>query len=685
MTSRSSGSLLLGSRAATAESPGIDPTLRLHLVGLVLCNVVFVHVTDVLSLRWLLPLYALTLATPAMVALQQRVVFRLAWNAAVLAIFTLLVHHASRAGVRFLLEDGLILAAFCQVHLLHNLGPRQRPDLLFFNSFLIALVTSFFCQATIYAAAFATYSVLLVAALVRASATSHGERPAGLLADAALKAAMALVVTTVLFLVLPRDFHREGLVADHLARVAAREVGFSEEVRLGRSEHTVATDRVAMKLKLTAGVPGDVPEHWRGATLVDYGHGRWRVNQPGEVTTLAETPWEQRRPGTWTKTGGTALARVEVDLADRHLGHVFAPLSTTMVALSRPADALVVPRADGTLLALPGASAPDGPLRYDIAVGGAAPKPSDEPPPPTRPDLRALVELPPGALPAAGRRLAESIAAQHPGAPQHELVEAIRRVLAAEFDYLPPGARGAAGDLGEFLSGQAGGHCEYFATALALMLRSRGVPCRLATGWLVHGWDYETGTCIVHAGDAHAWVEVLDPAGFWYAADATPPATVAVSSGDSLWTWTLQRLRATWEKVTGFDGTARDAALQWLAAAPGRATAWLAHHPFTTMALGAALVMAWLLRRRRRRPRVPEVVLAWQRAVARCGLQPQRQETPRELLARAAAAGVAGECAQELAAATRRHEQERYGGPSDPGGAAESQTGNRVAGTPYAG
>ena len=56
----------------------------------------------------------------------------------------LLVHHATTTGLLHMLEDGLMLAILCQVHLLNNIGQRQRPDLTFFNSFLIVFVTSFF-------------------------------------------------------------------------------------------------------------------------------------------------------------------------------------------------------------------------------------------------------------------------------------------------------------------------------------------------------------------------------------------------------------------------------------------------------------------------------------------------------------------------------------------------------------
>ena len=121
--------------------------LRIVLVGLVLTNLGFAYITESANWSWLGPLLALTLLAPWLARWSPLVIYRAAWNAAVLATFGLGVHHVTRNGSAHLLEDGLMLAALCQVHLLNNLGRLQKPDLLFFNSFLIAIVTSFLISA----------------------------------------------------------------------------------------------------------------------------------------------------------------------------------------------------------------------------------------------------------------------------------------------------------------------------------------------------------------------------------------------------------------------------------------------------------------------------------------------------------------------------------------------------------
>jgi len=66
------------------------------------------------------------------------------------------------------------------------------------------------------------------------------------------------------------------------------------------------------------------------------------------------------------------------------------------------------------------------------------------------------------------------------------------------------------------------GHCEYFATALVLMLRSRGIPARLVNGFYTTEWNDLAGVFVVRQSDAHSWVEAwIDELG-WLTVDPTP-------------------------------------------------------------------------------------------------------------------------------------------------------------------
>jgi len=73
----------------------------------------------------------------------------------------------------------------------------------------------------------------------------------------------------------------------------------------------------------------------------------------------------------------------------------------------------------------------------------------------------------------------------------------------------------------DFLFNRQQGHCEYFASALALMLRSVGIPARLISGFKGGELNPVTGRFEVRQLHAHAWVEALLD-GQWTVLDATP-------------------------------------------------------------------------------------------------------------------------------------------------------------------
>ena len=85
---------------------------------------------------------------------------------------------------------------------------------------------------------------------------------------------------------------------------------------------------------------------------------------------------------------------------------------------------------------------------------------------------------------------------------------------------------GKAGDdpLPHFLFETHAGHCEYFASSMAVMLRTLGIPARPVNGFLPGEYNDLGGDYIVRASDAHSWVEVYFPGNGWVVFDPTPDA-----------------------------------------------------------------------------------------------------------------------------------------------------------------
>ena len=77
--------------------------------------------------------------------------------------------------------------------------------------------------------------------------------------------------------------------------------------------------------------------------------------------------------------------------------------------------------------------------------------------------------------------------------------------------------------LANFLFERRKGHCEYFASAMAVMLRALGIPSRVVTGFGPGVYNPVSGWQIIRASDAHSWVEAYLPGNGWTSFDPTPP------------------------------------------------------------------------------------------------------------------------------------------------------------------
>jgi hypothetical protein len=108
--------------------------------------------------------------------------------------------------------------------------------------------------------------------------------------------------------------------------------------------------------------------------------------------------------------------------------------------------------------------------------------------------------------------------------------------------------------LAHFLFEARAGHCEYFASAMAIMLRTLGIPTREVNGFLPGEYNDLAGDYIVRASDAHSWVEVYFPGNGWQVFDPTPSS---IENGNGFLTRLglyLDWMQITWnEWVIGYD------------------------------------------------------------------------------------------------------------------------------------
>ena len=120
-----------------------------------------------------------------------------------------------------------------------------------------------------------------------------------------------------------------------------------------------------------------------------------------------------------------------------------------------------------------------------------------------------------------------------------------------------------------FLFEAKAGHCEYFSTAMAIMMRSLGLPARNVTGFLGADYNPYGDYYAVRNGNAHSWVEVFID-GRWVTFDPTPASgqVFAAPSGLAVkMRQVIDAMRVRWaEYVVEYNIRDQAKALQGLAA-----------------------------------------------------------------------------------------------------------------------
>ena len=118
---------------------------------------------------------------------------------------------------------------------------------------------------------------------------------------------------------------------------------------------------------------------------------------------------------------------------------------------------------------------------------------------------------------------------------------AVENYLRTRFGYTLELPQTAVKDpIANFLFERKQGHCEYFASSMAVMLRSLGIPARVVNGFRSDEFNDLTGNYVVRAKNAHSWVEAYFPNYGWQTFDPTPagysgtPRAGAVSPSTSM-------------------------------------------------------------------------------------------------------------------------------------------------------
>lgn len=246
-----------------------------------------------------------------------------------------------------------------------------------------------------------------------------------------------------------------------------------------------------------------------------------------------------------------------------------------------------------------------------------------------------------------------------------------------------------------FLFDRKKGHCEYFASAFAVLARAVGIPVRQVNGFLGGEWNEYQGYVAVRAGDAHSWDEVYFPGVGWVTFDPTPAGNVdQLGRGGSGWSARLGRyidtLRFQWSKwvieydlasqlelFKGIGRSIKAAAVAVKGVLVSVKDVAVEHAPIGIV-VGSGVALVWILRRRRRgdptvrtratrartRSTVAEVYDQVARQLARAGVVRDPALTPRELATRMTERG--DPAGPEVGELTELYYAAEWGGRRDP-------------------
>ena len=317
-----------------------------------------------------------------------------------------------------------------------------------------------------------------------------------------------VVIAMVLFFALPRF----GQVAwrSGLAQPVPM-VGFTDEVTLGELGEAIESPQEVMRVRFYR-YPSDSPQpvrgeiYLRGAVMTVYNRGQWQIGTPSTELGSHQLHRSRRTPAS-----GVVQQKIAIESLDRSELFYVAPylplersnmhIEVDLVQQRLRRQAYLCRR------------------RFEYSLGTTAIVDGQQRPliPATGKDLTTdCLQLPAGedsaALPTlvtlAKRWVAESGLAADDVLGRARCLER-KLALSPQFQYSLAGQdRDPDVDpIEDFLTKHPRGHCEYFATALTLMLRAVGIPARMVSGYKCDEWNEMGKYYQVRQLHAHTWVE----------------------------------------------------------------------------------------------------------------------------------------------------------------------------------
>jgi len=324
---------------------------------------------------------------------------------------------------------------------------------------------------------------------------------------------LIFVLALPLFLIAPRS----GAAALTRAGGGAHFVGFSENVMLGEIGSLKQDDGLVMHVRVDEPLPAN-GLRWRGVALDEFTGRGWKKSTEAKAG-------EQRTSDRGFFQLGTTEALHRLTTQTIFLEPIESPVLFAAPRLIGIQGDFPYVRVDAE------GAVQSRRHEFERLIYKAISDTAEPSPRALRDDLRPYsagyyryLQLPEKLDPRIGKYATDIILDSH-ALNRYDAAKAIESELQNKFNYSLQMKAGGPEPLADFLFNVKSGHCEYFSTAMVVLLRTHGIAARVVNGFLPGEYNDAAGVFTVRQSDAHSWVEVYFPeTRSWVTFDPTPSA-----------------------------------------------------------------------------------------------------------------------------------------------------------------
>ncbi|MDQ3748222.1 MAG: DUF3488 and transglutaminase-like domain-containing protein, partial [Acidobacteriota bacterium] len=325
---------------------------------------------------------------------------------------------------------------------------------------------------------------------------------------------LIIVFAAPLFFALPR-VGGAGLGSNQ--KGLSNVTGFSDSVSLGEIGSLLQNDQIVMRARIDKTDGKNLGAlHWRGVALDTFDNKRWSKSKKDFWESFVKLERGFFQVDYASKTGASTIQTIYLEPID----------TSVLFSLSRPVaiesslselykdseGAITFQRGNSERLSYK--------VNSDRSLPDASRLKSDNESYPS--EAKRYLQLPAKFDERIAILTAQITEKQ---ANRYDKAKAVENYLQTQFGYtLEMKAKGEE-PLADFLFNVREGHCEYFATAMAIMLRTQGIATRVVNGFQQGEYNETADVFVVKQKDAHSWVEVYFPReNAWIPFDPTPAA-----------------------------------------------------------------------------------------------------------------------------------------------------------------